>query len=368
VSSARPIVFCVAVMLCVDTHAHLLNMTKVHVTGVPDGSIEVRIDADLTRAAGGGARYYEWSRNAVPLDNTAIASIVYRLAAAVIVTNDETPVVLSVERVTFPAEPIQRFTDPLAWPMSTIVLVGRGTSGASLQARLTPEFPFEEPIAITLERNARTKTRWVAAGQWSPVLPARDDTTATADEPRAWYVAASYLAFGFLHILPKGLDHILFVLGLYFGSRSMSALLWQVTAFTVAHSITLAASTLQFVAVPSTLVEPLIAASIVWIGIENAFRSELGWPRWLIVFGFGLLHGLGFAAMLSEIGLPGHSWMAALLSFNVGVELGQFAVIVLAACATMGLLGRATYRQRVAVPASLAIALVAIVWTAQRIS
>ena len=147
----------------------------------------------------------------------------------------------------------------------------------------------------------------------------------------AWRSFVEYIPVGFDHIVPKGLDHILFVLGLFLLSTRLGSLLWQVTAFTLAHTVTLALGALKLVVIPAAIVEPLIAASIVYVAIENIFgRGENRW-RLLVVFAFGLLHGLGFASVLQEFGLPAGQFIPALLGFNVGVELGQLAVIAMAA-------------------------------------
>ena len=152
-------------------------------------------------------------------------------------------------------------------------------------------------------------------------------------ETTGWQVFAAYIPVGFDHILPKGLDHILFVLGLFFLSTQLGPLLWQVSAFTLAHTVTLALGALGHISVPGSIVEPLIAASIVYVAVENIFSRGLTPWRPAVVFGFGLLHGLGFASVLGEFGLPEAQFVPALLGFNVGVELGQLAVIAMAATA-----------------------------------
>lgn len=185
-----------------------------------------------------------------------------------------------------------------------------------------------------------------------------------AEGPLATF--ARHVVSGFEHIIPRGLDHILFVLGLFFFSQAWGPLLWQVTAFTLAHTATLALATLGVVSVPASVVEPLIALSIVYVAAENVIRPRLGWWRPAVVFGFGLLHGLGFASVLSEVG-GGGSLFARLIGFNVGVELGQLAVIALAWLALALPFGaRSFWRAGVAVPASLAIAAVGLYWAAER--
>jgi HupE / UreJ protein len=184
----------------------------------------------------------------------------------------------------------------------------------------------------------------------------------------AWPVFLRFIISGFEHIVPKGLDHILFVLGLFFFALRTGPLLAQVTAFTVAHTVTLALASLKIITLPASVVEPLIAASIVYVAAENIIGGRVGWLRVGVVFGFGLLHGLGFASVLDEVGLQEGRFVVGLIGFNIGVELGQLAVIAVALL-LLGLPfgGKPWYRARVAVPASLAIAAVGAWWTVERV-
>jgi hypothetical protein len=186
--------------------------------------------------------------------------------------------------------------------------------------------------------------------------------------PSRAQVAAQYTALGFTHILPFGLDHILFVLGLFLLSLHWRPLLVQVTAFTVAHTITLALSIYGVVSLAPAIVEPLIAASIVYVAVENILTARLHAWRPFVVFGFGLLHGMGFAGVLEEIGLPRGEFLTALLTFNLGVELGQLAVITLAFLALgVWFKDKPWYRTRIVVPASALIALTGLYWTVERV-
>jgi hydrogenase/urease accessory protein HupE len=168
--------------------------------------------------------------------------------------------------------------------------------------------------------------------------------------------------------VPHGLDHMLFVLGIYLLSGRARSVLWQVSAFTVAHSITLGLSMYDVVAVSPKIVEPLIALSIAYVAIENVFLSELKSWRVALVFGFGLLHGLGFAGALRDLGLPRSEFVTALLTFNLGVEAGQLAVIGTAfALVGWHCSSRTWYRRRIVVPASALIACTAVYWTIARL-
>jgi hypothetical protein len=181
-------------------------------------------------------------------------------------------------------------------------------------------------------------------------------------------VSWTYLKLGFTHILPLGIDHILFVLGLFFLSPQLKPLLQQITCFTIAHTLTLGLSVYNVISLPSYIVEPVIAASIIYVAIENIYSSKLSRWRLLIVFVFGLIHGMGFAGVLKELGLPKSQFLNALITFNIGVELGQIAV-VLGAFLLVGLWFKSTgwYHKRIVVPASLFIAVIAAYWTVERI-
>ena len=209
-----------------------------------------------------------------------------------------------------------------------------------------------------------------------------------------------YLVSGFDHIVPKGLDHILFVLGLFFYALAWRPLLWQVTAFTAAHTVTLALATTGVVNIPDDamwIVESIIAASIVYVAVENLLvirrardmpaavarggpveeraieMPTIGWTRIAVVFAFGLLHGLGFASVLAEFGLGQH-FVASLIAFNVGVEVGQLFVIAIAFAvliAAFRVMGRrltpvAEGFHAVAIVGSLLIAAVGAWWVIER--
>lgn len=181
-------------------------------------------------------------------------------------------------------------------------------------------------------------------------------------------IILDYIKLGFTHIIPKGLDHIAFILGLTLISKRTIDLIIQVTAFTIAHSITLVMGIYGLVSFPAVVVESLIAASIVYIAIENIWRQSVHRSRVVIVFLFGLLHGLGFAGVLTQLGLPMRDFFIGLLSFNVGVELGQL-VVILAAYLFVGIWTRNTcwYRSAVVIPSSLVIGFFGLYWFIERI-
>jgi len=189
-----------------------------------------------------------------------------------------------------------------------------------------------------------------------------------ADVPGVWQVITNYIEIGFTHIIPKGLDHILFVVGLFLLSVKLAPLLWQITAFTLAHTVTLALGVLGYVSISPAIVEPLIAASIVYVAVENIITDKLQKWRPVVVFCFGLLHGLGFAGVLGEIGLSTTHFVTGLIAFNVGVELGQLCVILLCFALVGYWFGnKPWYRQRISIPASLCIAIIASWWVYERV-
>jgi hydrogenase/urease accessory protein HupE len=219
-------------------------------------------------------------------------------------------------------------------------------------------------LTIRADASPNATTQWLEGGQTSgPFAIAAPGVISTR-----WSVVRRYLALGFTHIVPHGLDHMLFVLGIYLLSRRARPILVQVSAFTIAHSITLGLSLYGVVSVSPRIVEPLIAVSIAYVAIENLFLTELKSWRVALVFAFGLLHGLGFAGALKDLGLPRSEFLTALVSFNLGVESGQLAVIA----AAFLLVGwhwsqRAWYRRRVVIPASALIACTAVYWTVERV-
>ena len=180
----------------------------------------------------------------------------------------------------------------------------------------------------------------------------------------AWY----YIKLGFRHIIPQGPDHILFVISLCLLSTKIKTIIWQASAFTVAHTLTLALSMKNIIAAPSAVVEPIIALSICFVAVENMLITELKAWRVLIVFLFGLIHGMGFASALNEIGLQRNQFYTSILSFNIGVEIGQIAVITAMFTLIIFWWGKKSwYRNFFVYPLSTIIALIAAWWTIQRV-
>lgn len=177
-----------------------------------------------------------------------------------------------------------------------------------------------------------------------------------------------YIKLGFQHIIPLGIDHILFVLSLFLLNPKLKPVLLQATAFTVAHTVTLGLSMYQVINPPSAIVEPIIALSIMYVAMENIISPKLKPSRIGIVFLFGLIHGMGFASVLSNLGLPEKSFLTSLLMFNVGVELGQITIILLAYFLLAKFFGhKPYYRKYIVIPLSSIIFVIATYWTIERI-
>ncbi len=177
-----------------------------------------------------------------------------------------------------------------------------------------------------------------------------------------------YIVVGFEHIIPKGWDHIVFVLGLFFFSSKLKPLVWQISAFTLAHTFTLALGSLGYIKIVPEIVEPLIALSIIFISVENIFIKRLSKWRPIVIFIFGLLHGLGFASVLGEFGLPTGFFVPALIGFNVGVEFGQLTVVLLAFVFFGYWFNKKDYyKSSIAQPISAIIGLIGVFWFIERV-
>lgn len=218
-------------------------------------------------------------------------------------------------------------------------------------------FPEEESFLLDVGKLTAT----------APAARSEDSVSLLSSAGDRWATLYTFMRQGFVHVVPLGLDHILFVLGLFFLSREFRPLVFQVTMFTVAHTLTLGLATFGQISVSREIVEPIIALSIAYIAVENIYRQKYSHWRLPVVFLFGLIHGLGFAGALAELKLPTTSLVIGLLGFNIGVEFGQLAVIGVAFGATVWLKDAETYRKYVVIPGSVIIAVFGLYWTVERI-
>lgn len=352
--------------------AHEIRPAIVTVTFKADGRYQIDISANMEAVLAGvsprhsdtnespNARSYNQLRASPAAELKArIQDFSRNYLAGIVVEFDgarASPVLESLE--------VPDVGDLLRARLSTLRLAGTAPAGArEFRWMYAPELG-SSVLRLQKEGHEGMTAFWLKEGNRSE--PYR--LTGEAKIVSRAEVVQQYTMVGFTHILPKGLDHILFVLGLFLLSAKWKPLLIQVTSFTVAHTITLGLSIYGFISLSPAIVEPLISASIVYVALENVVTSELKPWRPFVVFGFGLLHGMGFAGVLSEVGLPRAEFLTALLTFNLGVELGQLSVISLAYL-LIGLWWRRErwYHQRIVRPFSILIAAVGVYWTVERV-
>lgn len=272
---------------------------------------------------------------------------------------------LAADSISLPLT-LGRITAPAGKPGQVQIVLSATIAGPiqhlSWRTSLFSGYPVAIRPAGTLPPTA-DDYEWLGADEWS--TPRSFQSLSSV--PRGWRHAFSLIALGFTHIVPGGLDHVLFVLGLFLLASRTRTLLLQISAFTLAHSVTLGLAALGFVSVPASIVEPLIAVSIAYIAIENLMTTSISKWRLAIVFAFGLLHGLGFAGALAQLGISGTDLPITMVGFNVGVELGQLTV-VLAAAFVMRLVPVASVNRRryLTNPASAAIAVMGLFWAVER--
>ena len=177
-----------------------------------------------------------------------------------------------------------------------------------------------------------------------------------------------YLKLGFNHVVPSGSDHILFILGIFFLNSNLKSVLIQCTAFTLAHSISLGLAASGFIVTYPNIVEPLIALSITFVAVENVYSEKVNLKRLILIFCFGLIHGMGFASALSETGLSQNYFVLSLLSFNIGVELGQVTIILLAFFVVVKNFREFEwYKKYVTNPISILIGVIGLFWFIERL-
>jgi hypothetical protein len=285
-----------------------------------------------------------------------------------------------------PGAPVDEYL-PSALAFLVVWKLPAGADRLDLKAELFLDAGLNGFIGVNLHQGERTQARVADLGKTitfflrttpgpaapQPVVPgAAPPTPSTAGgdaQPRLPADGLSVwrlIAMGFLHIVPEGLDHILFVTSLFLLSPKLKPLLIQITAFTLAHSATLALAMAGWVLLPSRLVETIIAISITVMAVENILTREVKPWRWLLVFCFGLIHGLGFAGSFSALRMAPGDFLRPLLCLNLGVELGQLTVVAGCAALTWWCWTKEWYPRYVIIPASGIIAVVSLFWAVQR--
>ena len=348
--------------------AHNFSFTDVTLELHGDGSYTVDVTCDLDALALGVASTADSAALAAEIeamDDAARADLVERLEVLLKrrlrVRFDGEPDAFEVSL------PARGQPSPEGLPPTALGLVARLSGQVPANASEVTFFASRAfpPVRLTATRAGE------ATGPVEVLAPGAESWPVPLAGPRVTpgrlETFLRFLALGVTHILPWGLDHVLFVLGLALLSPRLGPLLAQVTAFTVAHTLTLALSSYGVVRLSPQVVEPLIALSIVYVAVENVISPKLRASRIVLVFAFGLLHGLGFAGVLGEIGLPEGQQLNALLAFNVGVELGQLGVIAVATLAVGAWVKLGGDRKALVRPASVLIAAVGLYWLVQRL-
>ncbi len=361
-----------------QAQAHLLNMSNVHVALVGKQRVVVTAELDLTRTFGSSEAYFRASQVPRPADDAAIAGALASAADAIELRAGDAPIVLTATAIEFEKLPRSDYLSTLQWPRATMTLTGALPEDASpvddgIRIRFSDTFIFEEPIATTLQSDVdqATTSRWLVTFQSSPVLKAplwfaiaglaESEARSAAASP----VFAEYAKLGFWHIVPDGIDHLLFVLALVLAARTARTLLVVLSLYTLAHSLSFAAAALGWLPTAMLRVEPLIILSILVTALLNLRDRAASSSAALLVFGFGLLHGLGFANALAGSGLPTEQRLVSLLGFNLGVEAAQLLWVALLLpiwwCQRYPWFG-----SRVRKPLSVGIAVIALWWLISR--
>lgn len=364
-----------------SSRADIVKPALVEISVNTNGSFQVEIRASIealltginsqyknTKDAPNAQRYDELRGLPATQLQTAFKSFEPQFLQQVTINFDNKKTPFHIKQVTIPEPGYVKVPR-----ISVIIIAGEIPRSASSLSWYYPASFGDNAVRVRQVDEVNEKWHW-SSWQWlkNNTVSEPFSLTEVFTQQTFLQVVAVYLVSGFEHILPKGLDHILFILGIFLLSRKIKPLLWQVTMFTIAHTITLGLSINGIIVLPANIVEPLIALSIAYIGIENMITPTLHKSRLLIVFLFGLLHGLGFASVLSDFGLPENDFVTALISFNVGVEIAQLFIILIAYFFIAYLLRRQlnndqNYRNLVVVPSSLLIAIIGLYWTYDRI-
>ena len=176
-----------------------------------------------------------------------------------------------------------------------------------------------------------------------------------------------YLKIGFQHVIPLGYDHILFILSLFFFNSKLKTAIIQCSVFTIAHSLTLALVALGYLHFNTNIIESVIALSIFFVALENTTQPKLKWWRLGLVFAFGLVHRMGFASALNEIGLPKNEFIPSLIGFNFGVEVAQITIILICySFVAKWFQEKVWYQPKLVNPLSMGISGIALFWAIER--
>ena len=339
---------------------HDLERTQVLASFGGDGTfqIDVRNDADWMLAR---LEPLADDASSGPLEPAArdrrIAQLTDVFARWTWVYFDEDRAPVEVRYLPPPPGPV----DPDHPAIATMRLTGRVPPGARTFWWADGLVIDPYPLVVTDARD-RAITRTVQGD-----LESERFALARLTPPPRRQVLRTYLGLGFTHALPQGTDQILFVVALVLLSTQLGPLAAQVTTFTAAYTLALALAAFGVLSLPPRVIGPMVALSIAYVGFENLTTSELRVGRIALVFAFGLVHGMGLAGVLSDLGMPRRDLPAALLGFDAGVEVGLLTVIAAAFVAVRWMRDRPWYRQRAVWPLSAAIGCVGLFWAVERV-
>ena len=362
--------------------AHLLNMTEIHLDATQPNSVKLDIDIDLGQSLMTAEEY--WSAASSDSNNQAevLRPIASQIESGLQVKVDGSAVSFELDSWQLTASSLQAINNPFSPQMAQLVfrLEAPIPADASVELLIDDRLEVPWPALVRVDHSAsllptsrllterERSSRPIFFGEKAASTEGENLSTKAVLAVQALAPGLEWIALGFQHIIPRGLDHIVFVLGLFFLSTGVRQLILQVSCFTVAHSLTLGLATFGIVSVPASIVEPLIAASIVCIALDNLHSEKIARWRLLMVTLFGLLHGLGFASVLSDLDLPPQDFLSSLLLFNLGVEVGQLTVLAIAFIAVGWMQRWAQYAKRVARPATITIAGIGAYWFIKRVS
>jgi HupE / UreJ protein len=383
-----PLLLCLAVPGA--AMAHTMTLTQVLVSFDRPDMLDVKIDIDPTMMLGTPELYYKFATDPPAAQQATLDTLLPKVLGSLQLFAGNTQLVLVFQGFSLSDSSKADYLDASMSKLTSMrFLAALPANRLPLRLEVPVGADVEFPVAYTVQIPSGhiSVTRWLEGGEhvsdpfaWADRVPKAGAAPAPAPAAAAkgagtidvdalpWTSQlALYLRLGFRHIVPGGLDHILFVLGLFFLGITWRKLIAQTSVFTVAHATTLFLSTYGIFRVSSQYVEPAIALSIAFIALENVFTPRLGPGRLAVVFGFGLVHGLGFAKSLGDLPLPKHDFIVALLGFNFGVDAGQLFVIALAFLAVGRFRDRPWFRSRIAIPFSLIIAAIGLFWAVRRI-
>ncbi|WGD50712.1 HupE/UreJ family protein [Bradyrhizobium sp. CB1650] len=294
--------------------AHQVNLSTARVALAADRTVTVEValkGSDVDRLA--GTKIYDAKEDAVDpaAVDAAAASILAYLQAHLAV----------------------RGADATACAAGTAAILADGDGviyrNSFACANVAGDIVYRSTVLTEKDPTARQVVLVAQGKSEAQALLDAGNTTVTlsAPAPPLWSTMQRYLLTGIEHIF-LGYDHIAFLIAVVLWARRLIPVIKIVTAFTIAHSITLSLAALDLVVIPSRIVEPAIAASIVFVAVENFFSRDID-RRWRVTFMFGLIHGFGFAGALREVGLPTNAIVPALAAFNIGVEIGQVAIVAI---------------------------------------